>query len=413
MGFYVKTVTFQNGERFLNLIGKDGIPLYWPAIWSIVSVRGRNKAVNTIEAALRAVKVLYDFLEEQGIDLEARLQRGVLFSLPELELLLARMRLRTINKPPMGANTLPIPMQKRGLLKTVSTDVSSTTLAARIHYIAEYLKFRGEEIIFRVDGNHQISIGIKPGLEMAVRYLKARSPRIGHASLGKREGLAKSDLELLLSTTDPLASNNPWKSEAIKFRNSLIIQTFLETGMRRGELLNLMVSDINFNDSSLVIKRRPDDIADPRRTQPLVKTAGREVPISENLTHKLRAYIFNYRANRNVAKKHGYLFTSHSSGRPLSLKSVNEMFGRLRNLRPEISSATHPHVLRHTWNDEFSRLMDENKISPEREHKLRAELMGWSPTSKMPSVYTRRHTKEQAKNILRARQEKWMNETDK
>ena len=89
------------------------------------------------------------------------------------------------------------------------------------------------------------------------------------------------------------------------------------------------------------------------------------------------------------------------------------MFGRLRNLRPEISSATHPHVLRHTWNDEFSRLMDENKISPEREHKLRAELMGWSPTSKMPSVYTRRHTKEQAKNILRARQEKWMNETDK
>jgi integrase len=63
-----------------------------------------------------------------------------------------------------------------------------------------------------------------------------------------------------------------------------------------------------------------------------------------------------------------------------------------------------PHILRHTWNDRFSKEMERNQVPESMEVKLRNEMNGWSPNSKMAWLYTRRYIKERAKAILLADQ---------
>jgi integrase len=69
----------------------------------------------------------------------------------------------------------------------------------------------------------------------------------------------------------------------------------------------------------------------------------------------------------------------------------------LRRKCPDLPDDLSPHVLRHTWNDHFSELMDEKGVPEEIEHKMRSRLMGWSETSKTATTYTRRHVHKRAR----------------
>jgi integrase len=53
------------------------------------------------------------------------------------------------------------------------------------------------------------------------------------------------------------------------------------------------------------------------------------------------------------------------------------------------------HVLRHDWNERFSRAMDDGGVAPARERQLRRYLQGWSSDSSA-AVYTQRHTRARA-----------------
>ncbi|MCV5978774.1 tyrosine-type recombinase/integrase, partial [Escherichia coli] len=81
-------------------------------------------------------------------------------------------------------------------------------------------------------------------------------------------------------------------------------------GIRSGELLNIRISDINFSDSSLAIRRRADDKNDPRVKQPLVKTMERKLPLSSALAKELHNYITSVRRKFKNARKHEYLFVT-------------------------------------------------------------------------------------------------------
>ncbi|WP_426720802.1 tyrosine-type recombinase/integrase [Enterobacter cloacae complex sp. 301C7] len=82
------------------------------------------------------------------------------------------------------------------------------------------------------------------------------------------------------------AAFNPF-GENLQIRNRLIILVLYSLGIRSGELLNIRISDINFSDSSLAIRRRADDKNDPRVKQPLVKTMERKLPLSSALAKEL------------------------------------------------------------------------------------------------------------------------------
>ena len=94
------------------------------------------------------------------------------------------------------------------------------------------------------------------------------------------------------------------------------------------------------------------------------------------------------------AKRVPYVFVARN-GRPIAIRTVADIFAALRRvpgLPPDLSA----HMLRHTWNDEYSRLADETGMGEAEEMRTRNYLMGWKKHSTRSADYTKRHTREEA-----------------
>jgi integrase len=218
-----------------------------------------------------------------------------------------------------------------------------------------------------------------------------------------RKGFLQTEIDTILAVMDPASPTNPWKGEHTKERNYLIAKWLVTLGIRRGELLNVRIDDINFQTERVTIERRPDDARDPRPNQPRVKTRGRDLPLGSKLAALTHEYVCTQRAAQGKARKHGYLFVANGTGAPLSLPQVAAIFTDLRKSRPELPRNLMPHVLgRHSWNTRFSELADERKLSAEVEKKVRSRAMGWSETSNTAATYTRRHVEREADELIRA-----------
>lgn len=92
--YAVRTIILATGERLPVLMDiTSGEPLFEPTVYSVSKLRSGNLASNSIEAALRAVMVLYVFLELRHIDLNERLRKGEVLGLGEIEELVRLCRL--------------------------------------------------------------------------------------------------------------------------------------------------------------------------------------------------------------------------------------------------------------------------------------------------------------------------------
>ena len=100
------------------------------------------------------------------------------------------------------------------------------------------------------------------------------------------------------------------------------------TGFRRGELLNLKIEDFDFAKNTVKVVRRADSDGDPRTYQPLAKTRERTFPLIPELMGKIHEYIAKYRNKVPGARKHGYLFVVHRSGKTLGWPISNSGFGK-------------------------------------------------------------------------------------
>jgi integrase len=185
------------------------------------------------------------------------------------------------------------------------------------------------------------------------------------------------------------------------------VRWLLTLGIRRGELLGVRVSDLNFQTNEVLIARRADDPEDPRANEPNTKTRDRLLSLEEDLAVLTRRYVTGARRRIEGARRHDYVFVANGTGAPLSLSGLNKIFVVLRTKCPSLPDELSPHVFRHTWNDEFSAVMDKRQVSEETEKKIRARLMGWSETSGTAATYTRRHTDRKAKEASLALQAKF------
>ena len=159
---------------------------------------------------------------------------------------------------------------------------------------------------------------------------------------------------------------------AVRLRNRLIVDLLSQFGMRRGELLELKVS--NLQGESLFIHRQPDVSEDPRKYAPLRMTRGRKLLAYPDL----QAQWFDYARIRGKlpgALKHPFLLVNHRDGSPLSSPAVTRIFSELRKVVGLPSNLT-PHHLRRFWNEEFSRLADEQGWDPARKAQIRAYQIG-------------------------------------
>ena len=280
--------------------------------------------------------------------------------------------------------------------------IDPSTAAIRIHYIRDYLKWLTSNRLFSMSPRDGVYAALKVSADLVRGVLAELAPVASNRhGVTDRKGFLQTEIDTILAVMDPASPTNPWKGEHTKERNFLIAKWLIALGIRRGELLNVRIDDIDFQTERVTIERRPDDKRDPRPNQPRVKTRGRDLPLGSELAVLTHAYVRTLRAAQGNARKHGYLFVANGTGAPLSLPQVAAIFTDLRRSRPELPRNLMPHVLgRHSWNTRFSELADKRKLSAEVEKKVRSRAMGWSETSNTAATYTRRHVEREADELI-------------
>jgi len=115
-----------------------------------------------------------------------------------------------------------------------------------------------------------------------------------------------------------------------RVRAIAIMSTFIFTGIRLQELLNLKIEDVRFDDRDLLIRSGKGN-------------KDRLIP----LNHDLLVALKNYMKDRDRLKRHNpQLFVSLVADKPMKYESVKRLVERLRT-----KSKIHftPHMLRHTF----------------------------------------------------------------
>lgn len=230
-------------------------------------------------------------------------------------------------------------------------------------------------------------------------YGRLRRPKRGRFKFPR----ALPDITLvdLLHVAEPDSPRNPFRRLDIQWRCWLIVHLMLFAGLRRGEVLLLLVDSLkhDVDPSGEVVywlNVTTTEEEDLRASKPSIKTdsSHRQVPVSSSLANLYEGYA-NY--HRVPSDRHGFLVTSRD-GNPLSAESVESMFrqlsGRLTSTAKErFTSKTggkddvSGHDLRHTCATAryamFMKLKSDLELTLQR---MRA-FFGWSPTSDMPHLY--------------------------
>lgn len=402
--FRIKTIRMESGERLPLMLRVNGTPDWHTTLYSLTMQRSRGLSQSTIENSLRAIKVLYLFLAMNSISLEERLKSQSFLSDSEVARLVDYCKLPTIINPRVSSDSsikarkvTPFLSKEKIRLKSPQAmpSVSLAHAATRIMYIRQFLVWRVDNYSTCFSGSQKLT----QRKNSLLKLLSGLSPSSGnYAVYEAKEGLSPEVYEELFKIIQIDSPSNPWKEEFTRVRNELIVFWFFYLGIRRGELLNIHVSDVLVAERKVKILRRPTNALDKRKKQPLVKTRSRELPLSDFVLTKTMHYIQNYRSVIPLTRKHPFLFVN-KNGLALTLDGCGNIFRVLRQRCPNMPTSLSPHDFRRTWNDNFSRLMDSKGTDPEKEKKTRSYLMGWKETSNTAAVYTRRHIREKAEQV--------------
>lgn len=386
----IKHVMLSDGERYKVLTDSSGAPLFYPSLYVTAHVRGAAQSVSTMHNTLQALKFMYLWLDHYKIDIEARFKKAELLELHEIISLrdFAKKSMKSLGKDQKVVSLFADQKEK---------GVGGGSQYYRMTVIADYLRFLAQTLTRRLS-DKKLPAQIKGMMKrIKVRRPKKKGLRDSH-DLDK--GLDDEVLDQLFEVMKPGSPGNPYKDEGVQIRNGLIITLLRFLGIRKGELLNLWVEDINFAKNTLSIVRRPDSALDTRPDQPLVKTRERTLPLDPKLSELLSDYVLGHRSKFHQARRHPTLFVTHKAGPTQGAAFTKSGFGKLMSqlkASAEMFSDVHAHAFRHSWNYGFSQTVDANdSITPEAEEKMRSYLMGWSETSGTAANYNKRHIREKA-----------------
>ncbi|MEW9030508.1 site-specific integrase [Salmonella enterica] len=382
-----------DGERFSVLVDEQGMPLFYPTLFITWTLRASSHAANSITNALNALKALCAWEASRGMDLESAFTQGVLLDHNQVRDLCDFLQRSLESEQP--AKVTPI----RHKPKVVGTTVHYF----RISTAAQYLQFLA----------HRVAPHIADEVvNKMFETIKEHRPSKPNKSSTDRDEIHLSDeaIHAIEAALKPGSPDNPANDGEVQLRNALMFFLLKLTGMRRGELLNLRISDINFADNTLAVVRRPDSSLDTRKHQPTAKTRSRRIRIAPALVERIANYVKDVRRNVPGARRHDYLFVTHKAGptqgAPLSIGAFSKWMGQISDIAE--NAGFHAHALRHNWNYQFSRLAEEKGMSSEEEEKIRSYWMGWSETSGTAGTYNRRHTKEKAQQAGLELQERYV-----
>lgn len=273
--------------------------------------------------------------------------------------------------------------------------------ATRLRYIVLYFEFLTG--YFAATLPTHLKVQLEENAKKALHVLREQIPTVP-AGRGSRQGISEEDQEQLLAVVQPGSPRNPWKSPFVQYRNWLAVVLLLATGMRRGELLGIKLSDLKPNKPIVSIVRRLNDPEDRRVIKPTPKTRERNVELRPALMKSVWKYVA-MRGKIKEARKHGYLIVG-DDGVELAYKTVDKIFADIRRACPGLNINLSSHVLRHTWNDRFSEQAEAMGLSEVAEQRARNEQQGWADNSKTASTYTRRYAAQKGRELSLKLQEK-------
>ncbi|OCH76009.1 tyrosine-type recombinase/integrase, partial [Vibrio breoganii] len=235
---------------------------------------------------------------------------------------------------------------------------------------------------------------------------------------GNDRALEDHQVMRLLDVVHPDSKENPWKSEAVRWRNYLIVNLMFAVGCRRGELLKIRVGTDNYppdikkrekNGRYFVLLRANRDDGkggakpDQRKYRPEGKTKTRLVPLDKRMVEIYENYLIHHRPKATGSEHIEYLFITHGDTtqcRALSISAMQKIFTEISKV---LKFKVQTHTGRHTWNEKFSKYADgriaDGKTTEAKSEADRRKLMGWSEDSSMARLYAKRHDNERAWNM--------------
>lgn len=138
-----------------------------------------------------------------------------------------------------------------------------------------------------------------------------------------------------------------FRYEFNRYRARAILATFLFTGVRKSELVNLKVSDVRFQERTLRVECGKGG-------------KDRLIPMNTRLIEILKEY---FKTRQNNEKKCIYFFTCLREDMKLSYNAITRLFMRLKK---ELNLQVYPHLLRHT----FATLMLQSKCDVQSLSKM-------------------------------------------
>jgi integrase len=405
MAMKVRDFKARDGHRFSLIMETDGdgFPLYYPT--AFISIRLASRTANTQKVHLFCLKRLYEWAGVKNINLDHRFATKKLLTLPEIESLVQAV---SINTKRRDGSTI------RGSRSNYFLDILIAYFGWLFgHWITDSNATENAKLIERF----QIS-------------LEERKTKSGSTARAKRERIAKrlsddADAALLelferVTTTsaepapsDPAKANGsaprnelePSFKQALAYRNALALRILYDTGMRLGELLSLRYPDFipaSGGDNAYIrIRLNHNDSFDRRINQPVAKTLGRQLKISQQLETMMFEYLGRYRAAiPNVGfTDDAFIFVNHkrgeNQGREMEISTFRSAWAVIIKKDKRLKGM-HPHLLRHHWNYKFSVHCEELGYSETQTIQQREHWMGWVEGSSSAKDYNLRHIQQSA-----------------
>lgn len=406
--YQIRNLVFVSGERFPALInGETGIPDFDATLFILFQFRSRALSTSTMTAASSAVAFGSQMLEYVGVDLQTRINQGKLLEQGEFNQFIdgfywtqekLRQVLNKSSKISASNHAISIEAARKPVAATDNSHtVNAKTVETRLLYFRDFLSWKVDRCLFALATSHETFKSLSYAKEILIAAINARLPRTASKNdLDARQGLSDEETLFLLESVKLDFEQNPWKSKFIRIRNRMIVHLLLNLGLRKGELLGIKIGNINLAKNEITIHRRADDIDDPRHIQPNAKTKARILYIDQELGSALHTYIVKFRLAVGNARRHPFLFVANGSGAPMSIASLDAVFLDIKKKFPSKFERLSPHILRHTWNDKFSEVMDKQAIDEAQEEEARSYAMGWKSGSGTAKIYTRRHVQRRA-----------------
>ncbi|MDC8829707.1 tyrosine-type recombinase/integrase [Alteromonas gilva] len=403
----IKRVRMNDGESYCILLNEDNFPLPYQNLFLTQQRRNAGASSSSCYIALEHLRFLEEVCDMMSIDLVQRCLKGDFLSEEELETIslwagrtveALRNHIKALKKKTVKTKR-PENKKLESARATIVTKHDDSVLPStqynRMTTFAEYIGWLERKLNRAASSNSEELLKRKrpPKLSMPDEFNPSRF-----------KSLSKHQMARVLDVVRPDSPDNPWNNVGLCYRNQLIVNLLEATGIRRGELLRLRISDIKRHASKghgAIVVRKKTDSDDDRIDRPEAKTLGRVVPLDKRLLNLIDDYVVKYRANVRGAEKIDYLLVTHNHrvryNQALSKAAINKV---CRELAGAVGFKVHPHAFRHSWNDRFSENADarikKGHTTPEKSEMDRRKLMGWTASSSMARWYSKRFEERRA-----------------